>query len=122
MADDHPVLREGLKQLFNWAGDIVVSGIAVNGQQVLECLLNDQHDILLLDMAMPAPSGVELIRQIGTLRYKLPILVLTMFNEPQMIKLALEAGAAAYLTKDSDPEKILATIRKLAQVNKTNQH
>lgn len=114
MADDHAILREGLKQLFAWAGDIVVSSEAVNGTQVLEELGRDCFDILLLDMAMPEPSGAELISMICAGSQALPILVLTMHNDPQIAKKALQAGAAGYLTKDSDPENLLAAIREVA--------
>ena len=113
MGDDHAILREGLRQLFAWAGDILVAGEAVNGKQVLE-QLKGGFDILLLDMAMPEPSGVELIRQLCADGVKLPILVLTMHNDPQIAKKAMQAGASGYLTKDSDPEYLLEAIREVA--------
>ena len=114
MADDHAILREGLKQLFAWAGDIAVAGIAVDGKQVLEQLDSAGFDLLLLDMSMPEPSGVELIARIRAKTSQLPILVLTMHNDPQIAKKALQAGASGYLTKDSEPENLLAAIREVA--------
>ncbi|WP_347987039.1 response regulator transcription factor [Methylomonas sp. AM2-LC] len=114
MADDNDILREGLKQLFLWAGDIFVSGIAINGAQVLEQLGLGGFDILLLDMAMPEPNGVDLIARIRAIGIKLPILVLSMHNDPQIVRLTLQAGASGYLTKDTEPEKLLKVIREIA--------
>ncbi len=114
MADDHAILRHGLKQLFVWAGDIVVAAEAINGKEVLEYLHKEKFDILLLDMAMPAPSGVDLIAQIYAKAIHLPILVLTMHNDTQIAKKALQAGASGYLTKDSEPEVMLAAVRQVA--------
>jgi DNA-binding NarL/FixJ family response regulator len=114
MADDNAILREGLKQLFLWAGDILVSGIAINGAQVLEQLGLGGFDLLLLDMAMPEPNGVDLIEKIRAIGIKLPILVLTMHNDPQLAKLTIQAGASGYLTKDTEPENLLKVIRDIA--------
>jgi DNA-binding NarL/FixJ family response regulator len=114
MADDNAILREGLKQLFLWAGDIIVSGIAINGKQVLEQLSSGGFDLLLLDMAMPEPNGVDLIAKIRAIGINLPILVLTMYNDPLMAKLSLQAGASGYLTKDTEPENLLKVIREIA--------
>ncbi|MGD0958488.1 MAG: response regulator transcription factor [Methylomonas sp.] len=117
MADDNAILREGLKQLFKWAGDILVSGIAINGLQVLEQLKLGGFDILLLDMAMPEPNGLDLIARIRASGSQLPILVLTMHNDPQIAKLTLQAGASGYLTKDTEPENMLKVIRDVAAGN-----
>ncbi|MCK9389082.1 MAG: response regulator transcription factor [Sulfuritalea sp.] len=114
MADDHGIVREGLKQLFSLVADIEVAGEAINGNQVLDALRKGCFDLLLLDMTMPGISGVELIARIRIQHPKLPILVLSMHNEPQIVKRALKAGAAGYLTKDSDPERLLYAIHKVA--------
>ena len=114
MADDHPLLREGLMQLFLWAGDITVAEVAVNGLQVLEKLSQSSFDILLLDMSMPEPNGVDLITKIRARSINLPILILSMHNDPQIAKLALQAGASGYMTKDCEPENLLAAIREVA--------
>ena len=114
MADDHGIVREGLKQLFNLIVDIEVAGEAVNGGQVLDAVRKGEFDLLLLDMTMPGINGVELIGRIRSQQPKLPILVLSMHNEPQIVKRALKAGADGYLTKDSDPERLIAAIRKVA--------
>ncbi len=115
MADDHGIMREGLKQLFNKVGDIVVAGEAVNGSQVLALLKEDRFDLLLLDMSMPEISGIELIEQVRLRRPALPILVLSMHSEPQIVGRALKAGAGGYLSKETnDPEHLLTAIRRVA--------
>jgi DNA-binding NarL/FixJ family response regulator len=115
MADDHGIMREGLKQLFNKVGDIVVAGEAVNGVQVLAVLEQGSFDLLLLDMSMPEISGIELIEQVRLLRPKLPILVLSMHSEPQVVSRALNAGAGGYLSKETnDPGRLLTAIRRVA--------
>lgn len=115
MADDHAILREGLKQLFAWVGDINVAGEAINGEQVIEQLAVGVFDILLLDMSMPGLSGIDLITHIRLSKIKLPILVLTMHNDPQIAQKAMQAGASGYITKDSDPEHLLEAIREVSK-------
>lgn len=114
IADDHGIVREGLKQLFALGSDIAVAGEAINGTQVLEALRAGGIDLLLLDMTMPGISGTELIHRIHGHNPKLPILILSMHNEPQVARRALGAGAAGYLTKDSDPKTLMNAIRKVA--------
>jgi DNA-binding NarL/FixJ family response regulator len=114
IADDHGIMREGLKQFFATAKDIEVVGEAVNGGQVLAAIKKGGFDLLLLDMTMPGISGVELIGRIAALQPKPPILVLSMHNEPQVVKRALKSGASGYITKDSNPKRLLAAVRKVA--------
>lgn len=114
IADDHAIVREGLKQLFALVADISVVGTAVNGGEVLEALHHNVVDLLLLDMTMPGISGIDLITRVKALNPNQKILVLSMHNEPQIARRALTAGATGYLTKDSDPEVLLAAIRKVA--------
>lgn len=114
IADDHIVVRMGIKKLFTTDEDIVVAGEAANGEQVLEMLSAGDFDLLLLDMTMPGLSGVDLISHINLLNNAPPILVLSMHDEPQIALSAITAGAAGYLTKDSDHEMISAAIRKVA--------
>ncbi|OIQ87746.1 response regulator UvrY [mine drainage metagenome] len=114
IADDHAIVREGLKQLFALDKDIVVAGEAANGVQVLEILSTGGIDLLLLDMTMQGMSGANLISRICLLDNPPPILILSMHNEPQVARKALSAGAAGYLTKDSGHEILLAAIHKVA--------
>ena len=114
MADDHGIVREGIKGLFALTSDITVTQEAVNGGKVLEKLRQNEFDLLLLDMSMPGVSGVSLITRVRTHSPRLPILVLSMYNEPQIARRALGAGAVGYVTKDSEPEILLAAVRKVA--------
>jgi len=115
MADDHGIVREGLKHLFALTGDISVVSEAVNGGQVLDRVRQDDFDMILLDMSMPGVSGVNLITRIRTHCPQIPILVLSMHGEPQIARRALNAGAAGYVTKDREPEILLTAIRKVVQ-------
>jgi len=114
IADDHTIMREGLKRLFALAQDVEVVGEAENGAQLLDRLRDDGIDLLLLDMSMPGISGEDLIARIHAHYPALPILVLSMHNETQIAQRALRAGARGYLTKDRDPETLLAAIHRVA--------
>ncbi|WP_260955967.1 response regulator [Pseudomonas citri] len=114
IADDHAIMREGLKQLFALAGDLHVVAEAENGVLLLEQLRHGDIDLLLLDMSMPGISGDDLVARIRAHYPKLPILVLSMHNEVQIAQRALKSGASGYLTKDRDPETLLAAIRRVA--------
>lgn len=114
IADDHVVVRNGLKLLIGEMGDAMVAGIATNGDEVLEVLKQGQFDLLLLDLTMPGLSGVDLIKRVHELYPDLPILVLSMRNELTSIKLVLDAGIAGYVTKGSDESLLIAAIRKVA--------
>jgi DNA-binding NarL/FixJ family response regulator len=114
IADDHSLVREGLKHLFALAPDIDSVQEASNGSEVLDALSSENFDLLLLDMSMPGISGPELIARIVSRDNPPPILVLSMHNDPQIARRALTAGAAGYLTKDSDPAVLLSAIHKVA--------
>jgi DNA-binding NarL/FixJ family response regulator len=114
MADDHAIVRGGLKQIFAQTTDIKVVGEAVNGAEVLDWLQRGEFDLLLLDLNMPGVSGPDLITRVKARQEDLPILVLSMHNEPRVAARVLKSGANGYITKDSDPEILLAAIRKVA--------
>ena len=114
IADDHAVVRGGLKQIIATTTDIVVAAEATQGSEVLERLRTGRFDLVLLDMTMPGISGVDLIRRVRAEQPSLPILVLSIHNEAQVVSRALRAGATGYVTKDSDPDVLLSAIRKLA--------
>ena len=114
IADDHTIMRNGLKQLIEFDNRLQVVAEAENGGQVLESLRNVEVDLVLLDMSMPGISGEDLIARIHGHYAKLPILVLSMHNEPQIAQRALRAGASGYLTKDHNAETLLAAINKVA--------
>lgn len=114
IADDHSIVREGLKQIFKLHSDIDVAGEAGNGEQVLQKVRESDFDLLLLDMTMDGLSGVDLIRRVKNLKSALPILVLSMHNVSQLAFHAIRAGANGYITKGSEPEILLAAIHKVA--------
>jgi len=114
IADDHTILREGLKQLLQAAPDLVVAGEGGDGHEVLRAVREVDFDVLLLDMSMPGRSGMELIRQVKSEKPKLRILVLSMHEEHQYAVRAIRAGASGYLTKESAATLLVAAIRKVA--------
>ena len=114
IADDHAIVRGGLKQIFALVPDIDVVGEAVNGSEVLERLRLAPFDLLLLDLNMSGISGADLIKRVKAHRAALPILVLSMHNEPHVAARMLRAGASGYITKDCEPDILLAAIRKVA--------
>ncbi len=114
IADDHAIMREGLKRLFALDDDLQVVAEAENGLVLLERLRQGGIDLLLLDMSMPGISGEDLLFRIHAHYPLLPILVLSMYNEVPIVLRALRTGALGYLTKDSDPEALLLAIRRVA--------
>lgn len=114
IADDHAIVRGGIRQIIATTSDIVVSAEAAQGSEVVDKLRACPVDLLLLDMTMPGISGVDLIRRVRAELPSLPVLVLSIHDEAQVASRALRAGATGYLTKDSDPEVLLAAIRKIA--------
>jgi DNA-binding NarL/FixJ family response regulator len=114
IADDHAILRAGLKHLLSDASDIVVVGEAGSGNDALALVRELPCDLIVLDMSMPGRSGIELIRQIKAERPKLPILILSMHKEDIFAVRALRAGAAGYLCKDNAESQLEAAIRKVA--------
>ncbi|MCW3478210.1 response regulator transcription factor [Neisseriaceae bacterium JH1-16] len=114
VAEDHTIVREGIKQLIGLASDLSVVGEAINGSCVFDVLRRTECEVLLLDISMPGLSGLEVIPRIRSLASPPAILVLSMHDEAQMAARALKAGAAGYATKDSDPALLLTAIRKVA--------
>ena len=114
IADDHTLMREGLKRILESTDDIEVVGEATDGFEVLAHVRKGGFDLLLLDLSMPGRSGIDLIRQIRTESPKLPVLVLTMYEEEQYAIRSIRAGAQGYLTKESAGTQLVHAIRKVA--------
>lgn len=114
LADDHMLFREGLKQLLALHDDMYIAAEASSGGEVLEQLRQQEYDLLLLDVSMPGVSGADLIGRVRTRCPQLPILVLSMYSEPQLARRKLKAGAAGYITKDTDAAMLVSAIRKVA--------
>jgi len=118
IADDHAIVREGLKQIVAETSDMDVAGEAANGQQVLEQVRRGDCDLVLLDIAMPGREGLDTLKLLKLEYPKIPVLILSIYPEEQYAMRALKAGASGYLTKESAPEELIAAIRKLSQGGK----
>ena len=115
LADDHAIIRDGLKQILADTDDLVVAGEAANGVEVMHKVRERDWDVLVLDISMPGRNGLELIHMIREEKPELPILVLSMHHEEQYAVRALKAGAQGYLTKESDAELLVTAIRRVAR-------
>ena len=118
LADDHPVVRNGIRVLLEKAGDIEVIGEAANGTEILDLAGKVQSDLVLLDMELPDIGGNQVAHQIQQLNPNLKILALSAHDDAFYIKGVLESGAAGYLMKDEAPEMILEAVRGVAQGDK----
>ncbi|OGA18372.1 MAG: DNA-binding response regulator [Betaproteobacteria bacterium RIFCSPLOWO2_02_FULL_66_14] len=114
LADDHTLVREGLKQLLSAAPGINVAGEAGDGDAALALVRAEDFDVAVLDLSMPGLSGIDLIKRVLREKPKLRVLVLSMHGEQQYAVRALKAGASGYLTKDSAPSQLVSVIRKIA--------
>jgi two-component system invasion response regulator UvrY len=113
VVDDHPIVRQGLKQILTETGDISVSGEFETGHEALNAVRNKTFDAIVLDLSMPG-GGIELVKHIREEKPDLPILVLSVHPEEHYAVRALKAGASGYLTKDSAPDQLVSALRKLA--------
>lgn len=113
IADDHPVVRRGLKQIVAEEPNMVVAGEAQNAKEVLELIRKQDWDVVMLDITMPDRSGLEVLKQLKKECPKLPVLVLSVHSEEQYAMRVLKSGAAGYMTKESAPEELVRAIRKV---------
>ncbi len=114
IADDHPVVRKGLREIIEETPDMRVSGEASKGSEVLEKVSRQDFDAVLLDISMPGRSGLDVLKDIKKLRPKLAVLVLSIHPEEQYAVQAFRAGASGYLTKESAPDELLIALRKVS--------
>lgn len=115
IADDHPIVREGFKQVLSETTDMVVAGEASNGQEVLNLIRKNKYDVVLLDISMPGRSGLEILKELRSEHPKLPILIVSIYPEEQYAVRAFRAGASGYLTKASAPHELIEAIRKVSK-------
>ena len=113
IADDHAIVREGLKQIVAEESDMKVTGEAANASELFELLDKDSWEIVVLDINMPGKSGLEALKEMKTRNLKVPVLILSMFSEDQYGLRAIKAGAAGYLKKVSAPTDLVSAIRKI---------
>ena len=114
IADDHAVVREGLKQIISETPDMRVTDEADNGQDVLNKVSEQNYDVVLLDITMPGRSGLDVLKQLKSKKPKLPVLMLSVHPEEQYAIRTLKAGASGYLTKGSATDELIAAIRKIS--------
>jgi two-component system, NarL family, invasion response regulator UvrY len=113
IADDHPIVRKGLRQILDAIGDIEVAAEADNGQAVLDRAVQGGIDVMLLDLSMPGRDGLEVLQELRRLSPEIRVLVLSMHPEDQYAVRTLKAGAAGYLNKDSAPEELIRAVRRV---------
>jgi len=115
IADDHAILREGLKQILASTPDIVVADEADNGKEIIRKIGERDYDVILLDIAMPGRNGIDICKQLKSIKPHLNVLILSMYPEEQFALRALRAGAAGYLTKKSVSAELITAIRKVSK-------
>ena len=113
LADDHSIVRAGLRRIVEESGDMQVIAEADDGREAIQLVKKKDPDVAVIDISMPGLDGLEVISQLQTLNPQLPILVLTMHEEGQYVVRAVQAGAMGYLTKQSAPEQLVNAIRKV---------
>jgi len=113
IADDHTIVREGLKQILSESSDIIASGEARNGKEVLNKIIKNDYDVVLLDISMPGRGGIDILKEIKSIKPKLSVLILSMYPEEQYAVRALKTGASGYLTKESASDELINAIRKV---------
>lgn len=118
IADDHAIVREGLKQIVAEEPDIKVNGEAANANQVFELLKVKEINIIILDINMPGKSGLEALKDLRQEYPKIPVLILSMYTEEQYGLRAIKAGASGFLKKVSAPEELVKAIRKIVSGGK----
>jgi len=113
VADDHAVVRRGLRELLSESREVAVIGEAGTARETLDQVRSGKWDVLVLDINLPDGSGLDVLRQVKQEYPQLPVLMLTIYAEEQFAVRALRAGAAGYLTKESAPEELVDAIRKV---------
>jgi len=114
LADDHKIVRDGLKRILAATPDLQVAGEAADGDELVRLVKSADYDVAVVDMSMPGLSGIALVKRLKTEKPKLRILVLSMHGEQQYAARVLKAGASGYLNKDSAAELLVGAIRKIA--------
>lgn len=118
IADDHAIVRQGLKQILSETDDLVITGEADDGAEALQLARHQPLDVFLLDVSMPNRNGIDTLKQLKKEFPRLPVLILSMHPEEQYAVRALKAGASGYLTKQSAPEQLVTAIRQVASGKK----
>jgi two-component system invasion response regulator UvrY len=115
IADDHTIVREGLKQILQQTPDVDVADEAGDGEEVIQKVANRDYDLVLLDISLPGRSGLDILKQLKCMKPALPVLVLSMHPEEQYAIRSIRAGASGYLTKESASDELIEAIRRVAR-------
>jgi len=118
LADDHSIVRAGLRRIVEESGDMQVIAEAADGREALRQVKKKKPDVVVVDISMPGLDGLEVISQLNATQPDLPVLVLTMHEEGQYVVRAIEEGAMGYITKQSAPEQLVIAIRKVLEGNR----
>lgn len=118
IADDHSIIRKGLKQILDDTNDMRVTGEAESGIQAIQMIQDGNYDVVLLDIMLPDKHGIEVLKQLRQYKPQLPVLILSMYPEEQYALRSLKAGAAGYLNKQSAPAQLVTAIRQVANGKK----
>jgi len=118
IADDHAIVRIGLKQILSETSDLMVAGEAGDGRELIYKIYKHKYDMVLLDISMPGRGGLEVLSEIKKKKPLLPVLILSMHPEEQYAVRALKTGACGYLTKQSAPDELISAIRKVLRGGK----
>ena len=113
VVDDHPIVRQGLAQMVNREADLMVCGEAEDASSVLQAIVNVKPDILIVDISLNGPDGLDLLKNIRTRHPSLPVLILSMHDESIYAERALRAGANGYIMKHEAAEKVLGAVRQI---------
>jgi DNA-binding NarL/FixJ family response regulator len=113
IAEAHPTIRQGLQELLEETGEIVVTGEASSGMEVLKAISKTDYDLILLDISLPNGSGPDILRQVKLEKPDLNVLILGAYSEEQYVVRAFREGASGYLTKERAPEELLTAIQKI---------
>ncbi|MCD4722984.1 MAG: response regulator transcription factor [Desulfobacula sp.] len=113
LADDHSIVREGLKKVLEDSNEIEVIAEAADGEAALDEIMNKKPDVAIVDISMPGMDGLEVVARIKSYCSDVPVLILTMHDEEQYVIRAIEAGAMGYVTKQSAPEQLVAAVKKI---------
>ena len=118
LADDHSIVRAGLRRIVEESGDMEVIAEAADGHEAIHQVKQNTPDVVVVDLSMPGLDGLEVISRLHHLKSDLPVLVLTMHEEGQYVVRAIEAGAMGYITKQSAPEQLVNAIRRVLEGNR----
>lgn len=118
IADDHPIVRRGLKQILSDESDVAFVGEAQNGREVLEMVYQEHWDAVVLDIGMPGRGGLDTLKELKRLQPKLPVLILSIQPEDQFGVRALQAGADGYMNKECAPNELINAIKKILKGGK----